>query len=85
MARTVNMHEAKTTLSKLVVAVEDGEEVIIARKGVPVAKLVPATSSRKELQSGEHAGLISPAILDDWEETDAEIRKMFADYLPVDE
>jgi prevent-host-death family protein len=85
MAKTVNMHEAKTTLSKLVVAVEDGEEVIIARKGVPVAKLVPVTPSRQKFRFGQHAGLISPAILDDWEETDAEIRKMFADYLPVDE
>jgi prevent-host-death family protein len=42
MSRTVNMHEAKTTLSKLVALVEAGEEVIIIRAGRPVARLVPA-------------------------------------------
>ena len=34
------MHEAKTTLSKLVEMVEAGEEVIIARRGKPVAQLI---------------------------------------------
>ena len=38
--KTVNMHEAKTTLSKLVEMVEAGEEVMIARRGKPVAQLV---------------------------------------------
>ena len=40
---TVNMHEAKSSLSKLVEAVETGEteEVIIARNGKPVARIVP--------------------------------------------
>lgn len=41
MARTVNIHEAKTHLSELVAAVERGEEIIIARRGKPVLKLVP--------------------------------------------
>lgn len=43
---TVNMLEAKTNLSKLVEAVESGTvtEVIIARNGRPVARLVPMTS-----------------------------------------
>ena len=36
----VNVHEAKTTLSALLAAVERGEEVVIARNGEPVAKLV---------------------------------------------
>jgi len=40
---TVNMHEAKTGLSKLVEAIETGREteIILARNGKPVAKLVP--------------------------------------------
>jgi prevent-host-death family protein len=46
MARIVNMHEAKTTLSKLVELAEAGEEVIIARGGRPVARLVGAGESR---------------------------------------
>ncbi|MGQ0623560.1 MAG: type II toxin-antitoxin system Phd/YefM family antitoxin [Sporichthyaceae bacterium] len=38
---TVNMHEAKTNLSKLVERAAAGEEIVIARAGVPVARLVP--------------------------------------------
>lgn len=41
MAVTVNVHEAKSQLSKLLVQVSNGEEVIIARAGKPVARLVP--------------------------------------------
>jgi prevent-host-death family protein len=37
----VNIHEAKTHLSRLVERVERGEEVVIARAGRPVARLVP--------------------------------------------
>lgn len=38
---TVNVHEAKTQLSRLLERVVRGEEIIIARSGKPVAKLVP--------------------------------------------
>lgn len=41
---TVNMHEAKTGLSRLVERAEAGEEIIIARAGKPAAKLVPFTA-----------------------------------------
>lgn len=37
---TVNVHEAKTHLSRLLTRVEQGEQIIIARDGKPVAKLV---------------------------------------------
>ena len=37
---TVNVHEAKTQLSRLLAQVEAGEEVVIARRGQPVARLV---------------------------------------------
>ncbi len=37
---TVNIHDAKTQLSKLIEAVENGEEVVIARAHKPVAQLV---------------------------------------------
>ena len=45
----VNMHDAKTRLSKLVQAALDGEEVVIARNGKPVARITryaPARSWR---------------------------------------
>lgn len=38
--RQVNMHEAKTHFSKLIAAVEKGEEILIARDGKPVARVV---------------------------------------------
>lgn len=44
---TVNVHEAKTQLSRLLAQVEAGEEVIIARNGKPVARLVPCEGRGK--------------------------------------
>ncbi len=41
--KPINVHEAKTHLSKLLERVERGEEITIARAGKPVAKLVPFT------------------------------------------
>ena len=41
MARVVNIHEAKTHLSRIVDEVAAGKEVIIARAGKPVARLAP--------------------------------------------
>ncbi len=41
----VNVHEAKTRLSQLLSAAEAGESVVIARQGVPVARLVPIESA----------------------------------------
>ena len=47
--KVVNVHEAKTTLSALLAQVEAGEEVVIARNGRPVARLVavPAPTRRE--------------------------------------
>ena len=44
--RSVNVHEAKTQLSKLLDLVEDGESVVIERHGRPVAQLVPVRKRR---------------------------------------
>ena len=44
---TVNIHEAKTHLSRLVEEVAAGAEIIISKNGVPRAKLVPLDASRK--------------------------------------
>ena len=38
---TLNIHAAKTHFSKLIEEVEDGEEVVIAKAGKPIARLVP--------------------------------------------
>lgn len=52
----VNMHEAKTRLSQLVELVEEGERVVIARAGVPVAELVPVEPTHLERRGGQWAG-----------------------------
>lgn len=52
----VNIHEAKTQFSKLLKRVAAGEEIIIARSGEPIAKLVPIEQSPKRLL-GLDAGL----------------------------
>ena len=41
MSEIVNMHQAKTSLSRLVARALDGEEIVIARNGEPLVKLVP--------------------------------------------
>ena len=40
LMKPVNIHQAKTQLSQLLQVVEQGEEVVIARAGVPIARLV---------------------------------------------
>lgn len=54
----VNIHEAKTHLSKLVDAVLHGEEIIIARSGKPAAKLVPITLTKSKRKPGALKGKI---------------------------
>ncbi len=54
---TVNVHEAKTHLSRLLVQMEAGEDVIIARNGKPVAKLVQIRQ-RGQLVFGSMKGQI---------------------------
>jgi prevent-host-death family protein len=46
MDRQVNIHDAKTTLSKLVDEVEHGVTIILARAGRPVARIVPLEKKR---------------------------------------
>lgn len=55
----VNIHQAKTHLSRLLQKVEAGEEVIIARAGKPVARLVPlqGATPRKRVLGGDE-GLV---------------------------
>lgn len=72
---TVNVHQAKTTLSRLIEAVEKGHHVTIARDGDPVVELVPVKpqTGRKpgthpELQVGpEFFAPLSEQELDGWE------------------
>lgn len=58
MATTVNIHQAKTQLSKLIERVRLGEEVVIAKAGRPVARLVPEAQRSKARQLGTGRGEI---------------------------
>ena len=54
----VNVHEAKTHLSKLLARVEGGEEIVIARDGKPVARLVAVAPERRKRKLGTLRGRI---------------------------
>jgi len=54
--RTVNIHEAKTHLSRLVEEASAGDEVIIAKAGKPVARLVPVKKVQRRRKLGVLAG-----------------------------
>lgn len=47
--RTVSVAEAKSHLSELIAAVEAGDEVVITKRGVPVATIVPRPRPKKEI------------------------------------
>ena len=56
--QTVNIHEAKTHLSRLLEAVENGEEIVIARAGEPIATLSAYKPPRKRIAApGSLAGM----------------------------
>jgi len=62
MTLKVNIHEAKTHLSKLLERVMNGEEIIIANAGKPVARLLPYSENLSPRVPGKDAGtvIISP-------------------------
>jgi prevent-host-death family protein len=65
----VNVHHAKTNLSRLIQQAEDGEEVVIARNGKPAVKLVPVSAAKPEpkyRQLGRLKGKLN--LPENWEE-----------------
>ncbi len=72
----VNMHDAKTHLSKLVQAVLDGEEVILARNGEAVVQITKYTPVKHKRKPGSLKGKIW--LADDWDspETNRIINEM---------
>ena len=77
----VNIHDAKTHLSKLLERVALGEEVIIAKAGKPVAKLVPVNGHKRSFKFGSAKGEF--VVPDDFNEPDPEIEALF--YKPLSE
>ena len=62
--RKVNIHEAKTTLSQLVEAVESGETVVLARAGKPVVQLV-RLKKKRGIKLGGLKGTIPAKLIAD--------------------
>ncbi len=56
--KTVNVHEAKTHLSRLLDRAHDGEEILIAKSGKPYARLVPLQTRPPERRAGTLKGTI---------------------------
>ena len=71
----INIHEAKTNLSKLIEKTAKGEEVIISKAGKPVAKLVPYEEKLEPRKPGAWKGKIW--MSDDFNDEDEEINKLF--------
>lgn len=58
MQSVVNTHEAKSRLSELLRQVEEGGDVVIARNGQPVAKLIPWPPPRPRREPGVWSGKV---------------------------
>ena len=76
--KQINIHEAKTNLSKLLERVEAGEQIFIVNRGVPKAilsKYVPQEKSALDSPLGRYAKQIE--ISDDFNDEDEEINRLF--------
>jgi len=71
----INIHQAKTTLSQLIEKTLQGEDIIIAKAGKPVVKLVAYKKKMQLRKPGLLKGKIS--ISDDFDEEDPIINKLF--------
>lgn len=73
--KSTNIHEAKTHLSRLVQRAAKGEEIVIAKAGVPIAKLVPYRASTAPRRPGCWRGKVK--IRDDFDVLPEEIEAAF--------
>ena len=74
--RTVNIHAAKTHLSRLVEEAAAGEEIVIAKAGKPIARLCPLAEAKPRRVLGRLRGKIT--VPDDFDTMcEEEIRKLF--------
>ncbi len=73
--KSVNIHEAKTHLSRLIQRAAAGEEIIIAKAGQPLVKLVPYAVTMEPRQPGRWRGRVH--IADDFEQLPDDIAAAF--------
>jgi prevent-host-death family protein len=75
MTKSVKSHEAKTHLARLVERVEAGEEIVIARAGRPVARLVPNRAEARPRTPGAWRGRVH--IAPDFDSVDKDLIGLF--------
>lgn len=75
--KQINIHEAKTHLSRLLEGVSEGDDVVIAKHGKPIARLIPyeAKYEAPRKLTGSWKGKV--IVADDFDEADAEISALF--------
>lgn len=72
---SVNIHEAKTHLSRLLAKVESGDQIIISRAGKPIARLIPESLLTEDRPAGLDKGLF--IVPDDFDDESDLINEMF--------
>ncbi len=77
---TENIYAAKTHLSRLIERALAGEEVIIAKAGKPVVRLVPYKEKVQPIRFGTLKGKVS--IAEDFNDYSEEVAEMFSEYEP---
>ncbi len=70
-----NIHEAKSQLSKLIERAMEGEDVVIARAGTPMVRLVPIRQNETPREGGQWKGKIR--IADDFDEWPEDLASAF--------
>ena len=75
MSAIVSTHEAKTQLSRLLTRVAAGEEIVIARSGKPIARLVAVSQPKKTIRTGGLAGKLR--MSPDWDSADEDMISLF--------
>ena len=75
MATIVNIHEAKTHLSKLLARVAKGDQIVIGRAGTPIAKLVPYRTPLQGRRPGIWKGKV--VIAKDFDRLPREVERAF--------
>jgi prevent-host-death family protein len=80
MSRQFNVHEAKTHFSKIIAAVEAGEEIVVARAGKPIIKLVRVDDLLPPPIVPGFAHDLLPEVSDEeWEALNVEFNSLFRD------
>jgi prevent-host-death family protein len=77
--KLVNVYEARAQFSKLLDEAEAGEEIVIARNGAPVVRLVPVNQPKRRL--GRWRGQVPPLSDEEWAESDDAVAALFASSL----